>query len=61
MLRSLNNNMFRYSNYWESWSRILFHDAQGRGMERMREKYNIPNRIETVGLLRYVSLRTRQH
>jgi hypothetical protein len=41
--------MFRLSNYWRCWSRILFHDAHdGRGMEKMREKYNIPRHVKTI-------------
>jgi hypothetical protein len=46
--RSRNGNIFIFSDYWHNWSRILFHDAGGRGMERMRERYNIPNHIKTV-------------
>lgn len=47
-MRSRNNNMFHYTSYWGHWSRILFHDAGGRGMEKMREKYGIPQSIKTI-------------
>lgn len=48
MIRSKNNNMFVYSSYWQTWSRILFHDHGGKGMQKMREKYQIPNHIKTI-------------
>lgn len=47
-MRSRNNNIFRLSSYFNSWSRILFHDHGGRGMEKMREKYDIPKSIKTI-------------
>src|SRR6478609_8620986 len=47
-MRSRNNNVFHYSAYWRTWSRILFHDADGRGMQQMRRKYEIPDHIKTV-------------
>jgi hypothetical protein len=48
MNRSRNGNIFIFSDYWHSWSRILFHDAGGRGMEQMRRRYRIPSYIQTV-------------
>lgn len=48
MNRSRNGNIFIFSDYWHSWSRILFHDAGGRGMQQMRQRYNIPSHIQTV-------------
>lgn len=47
-VRSKNKNIFRRSNYWQTWSRILFHDEGGRGMLRYRERYEIPNHIKTI-------------
>lgn len=48
MTRSRNNNMFRFSSYFLSWSRILFHDAGGYGMEQMRKRYDIPKSIKSI-------------
>ena len=48
MTRSRNNNIFAYSKYRSVWSRILFHDHGGRGMEKMRKKYEIPSHIKTI-------------
>lgn len=47
-IRSKNNNVFSYCSYWGSWSRILFHDAGGRGMLKMRQEYGIPNSDRTI-------------
>lgn len=46
--RSRNNNIFHFSSYFRSWSRILFHDHGGRGMEAMRRQYDIPKHIKTI-------------
>lgn len=46
--RSKNNNVFRFSSYFHRWSRVLFHDAGGRGMLRMRQLYNIPQGVDTI-------------
>lgn len=49
-VRSKNNNVFYYSGYWQTWNRVLFHDAGGRGMLQFRKKYDIPNSITTIEL-----------
>lgn len=49
-IRSNNNNVFHYSSYWHSWSRILFHDSYGdsRGSQEMRTNYKLPASARTI-------------
>ncbi len=49
-VRSLNNNMFRYSNKWNSWSRILFYDPDTPAMEKTRKRYGVPKNIVGIEL-----------
>ncbi len=53
-MRSLNNNVFKFSSYWRNWSRILFHDtadtAQNNPIIKMRKQYNIPAHVHTIEL-----------
>lgn len=47
-VRSKNNNVLKRSSYWGNWSRILFHDAGGKGMLNIRKRYSIPDCIGTI-------------
>ena len=59
---SSNNNVFIYSSYWRSWSRILFHDDTGnsRGGVSMREEYVLPSGQQTIEVNVYDSITATQ-